>query len=119
MPLRENNMQKNKSLSLSDLIRDPDAVISDISEIPDDSDVDPIKEYGIGIDCHSKFIEVCVCYCNGSQIQKSQAHFPTDWEGLTAGHDWCLEVLGSKAESSRLATCEASPSRNRTCGFGW
>ena len=40
-------------------MRNPDVYVDDFSELPDDLDADYVKEYGIGIDCHSKFIEVC------------------------------------------------------------
>ncbi len=91
-------MQQNKSFSLSDLIRDPDAVIEDLREIPDDNDFEYVKEYGIGIDCHSKFIEVCIRYRNGQIIKKAQAHFSTNWDDLIAARDWCVNVLKTKAD---------------------
>ena len=55
-------MPKNKSLSLSDFMRGPDSAVRDFSEVQEDDDTEYVKEYGIGIDCHSKFIEVCVRY---------------------------------------------------------
>ena len=87
----------SKPLSLSDFIRDPDAVVEDFNEIPDDDDIDYVKEYGIGIDCHSKFIEICIRYRNGQVIQKAQAHFSTNWDDLVAARDWCINVLKTKA----------------------
>jgi transposase len=83
-------------LSLSDFIRDPDAVVEDFNEIPDD-DIEYVKEYGIGIDCHSKFIEICIRYRNGQVIKKAQAHFSTNWDDLVAARDWCINVLKTKA----------------------
>jgi hypothetical protein len=83
----------SKPLSLSDFIRDPDAVVKDFNEIPDDDDIEYVKEYGIGIDCHSKFIEICIRYRNGQVIQKAQAHFSTNWDDLVAARDWCINVL--------------------------
>ncbi len=56
-----------------------------------------VKEYGIGIDCHSKFIELCIRYRNDKVIQKAQAHFSTNWDDLVAAHDWCIKVLKTKA----------------------
>ena len=91
-------MQQNKSLCLSDFIRNPDAVIEDFNEMPNDDDVEYVKEYGIGVDCHSKFIEVCIRYRNGTVIQKSQSRFSTSWNDLVKGREWCLETLKTKAD---------------------
>lgn len=94
--MKENKI--SKQLSLSALIRDPASVIKDFSEIPDDSDSEYVKEYGIGIDCHSKFIEVCVRYRNGTIIQKSQSRFSTIWDDLEKARDWCINILQTKAD---------------------
>lgn len=96
--LRVFTMQQNKSLSLSDFIRDPDSVAGDLTEIQDDDGIEYVKEYGIGIDCHLKFIEVCVRYRNGKVIQKAQARFSTEWADLVEGRDWCLNILKTKAD---------------------
>lgn len=92
----ENN--QHQPLSLTDMIRDPDSVVTDFNKLSDNSDVEYVKEYGIGIDCHSKFIEVCIRYRNGIHIQKSQAHFSTQWTDLIAARDWCITVLKTKAD---------------------
>lgn len=83
---------------MSELIRDPAVIVEDFNEIPDDADAEYVKEYGIGIDCHSRFIEVCVRYRNGKHIQKAQSSFSTEWNGLVAARDWCLAILRSKAD---------------------
>lgn len=93
--MREN--KQCKQLSLSDLIRNPNSVVEDFNELPDDDDAEYVKEYGIGMDCHSRFIEVCIRYRNGKLIQKSQATFSTQWKDLVAARDWCIAVLKTKA----------------------
>ena len=98
MSLRLTAMQQNKSLCLSDFIRNPDAVIEDFTEVPDDNDIEYVKEYGIGVDCHAKFIEVCIRYRNGKQIQKAHSHFSTNWNDLIAARDWCVKTLKTKAD---------------------
>ena len=90
-------MQQTKSLSLSDFIRNPGSFVEDFVELPEDDDVEYVKEYGIGIDCHLKFIEVCVRYRNGTLIQKAQSTFSTDWTSLVNGRDWCINILKTKA----------------------
>ena len=91
-------MPKNKSLSLSDFMRGPDSAVRDFSEVQEDDDTEYVKEYGIGIDCHSKFIEVCVRYRNGRTIKKAQGHFSTCWDDLVAARDWCIDILSTKAD---------------------
>lgn len=83
---------------MSDLIRNPDTSIMDSHEFPDDSSIESVKEYGIGIDCHSQFIEICIRYRKGDLIQKAQAHFSTNWDDLVASRDWCVNILKTKAE---------------------
>lgn len=90
-------MQPNNSLSLSNFIRNPDNVIEDFNEITENDDAEYVKEYGIGIDCHSKFIEVCIRYRNETIIQKANKRFSTNWNDLTAARDWCINVLKTKA----------------------
>ena len=88
----------SKQLSLSDLIRNPSSIVEDFDEIPDDTDAEYVKEYGIGIDCHSKFIEVCVRYRCGNLIHKAQSSFTTEWNSLIAARNWCVTVLQTKAD---------------------
>lgn len=91
-------MQKIKSLSLSDLVRNPDCFVSDFNEISEDDELEYVKDYGIGIDCHSQFIEVCVRYRNGQFIKKVQGRFATDWTSLEQARDWCIDILNTKAD---------------------
>ena len=81
-------------------MRDPDSAVRDFSEVQEDDDTEYVKEYGIGIDCHSKFIEVCVRYRNGRTIKKAQGHFSTGWDDLVAARDWCIDILSTKADPS-------------------
>lgn len=85
-------------LNLSDLIRNPSSVVEDFNEVPDSSEAEYVKEYGIGIDCHSKFIEVCVRYRSGKMIHKAQSTFTTEWDNLVAARNWCFSVLKSKTD---------------------
>ena len=88
-------MRQNKNLNLSSFISSLDTSTENLEELPDD--LEHVKEYGIGIDCHSRFIEVCIRYRNGDLIQKSQAHFSTKWDDLVSGREWCINILKTKA----------------------
>jgi transposase len=41
-----------------------------------------LKPYGVGIDCHSKFIQVCVYVRAGTEYEKWQGRAATDWRAL-------------------------------------
>ena len=96
MIIMHENKQR-KQFSMTDLIRNPDSVVEDFNRISDNNDAEFVKEYGIGIDCHSKFIEICVRYRNGMQMHKAQATFSTQWNDLIAARDWCINILKTKA----------------------
>jgi transposase len=61
--------------------------------------VQETKSYGIGIDCHSKFIQVCVLTKRDLSFYAHQKEFGTDWNSLTDAKEWCLRVLHEKSDS--------------------
>lgn len=58
------------------------------------------KEYGIGIDCHSRFIQVCVLVRQDDRFIAYQKEFSTEWDSLVFAKQWCLKVLETKASPS-------------------
>jgi transposase len=52
-----------------------------------------LREFGVGIDTHSKFIAVCVIRKRGSALVKSEAQFSTDWPSLLAARQWITQAL--------------------------
>ena len=53
------------------------------------------KSYGIGIDCHSKFIQVSVLAKRDFRIYEYRREFGTDWKSLVEAKQWCIAVLGT------------------------
>ena len=53
-----------------------------------------VYPYGVGIDCHSKFIQTCVLIANGSEILQYEEEFQCLWPNLIAAKKWILEVIG-------------------------
>ena len=88
-------MQTADSLTFSNLLHNPDRIVEDFKEMP--STTEYIKDYGIGIDCHSKFISVTIRYRNGQIIEVAQKDFGTAWNNLIEGRDWCMKVLSENA----------------------
>lgn len=66
--------------------------------------------YGVGIDTHSGFIQVCVLWVaaarKGAQnVCRKEKEFSTSWQDLLAAHEWTLRVLHSApGEASRVAS---------------
>lgn len=55
--------------------------------------VQKTKDYGIGIDTHAKFIQVCVLAKRGLHFYAHQKDFGTDWDSLVTAKDWCMHIL--------------------------
>lgn len=52
--------------------------------------------YGVGIDCHAQFIQVCVLRRIGNIVRRLEREFPTRWADLELAKEWawslCKEV---------------------------
>ena len=59
--------------------------------------VQPLYPYGVGVDCHCKFIEVCVFVRTGEAIRKFEGTYATGWEALRAAHDWVRQIICAKS----------------------
>ncbi len=74
------------------------------------AEVQILQPYGVGIDTHSKFIQVCVLYQftspeGGTTIRRSEQEFPTHWNSLVAAKQWALSVLGELGQADTLRYC--------------
>ena len=56
-------------------------------------EVQVLKSYGVGIDCHSKFIAVCVHVRNNNRIFKYLHDFDTDWNSLLEAKQWVIDTI--------------------------
>lgn len=59
----------------------------------DGTEVHDTKSYGIGIDCHSKFIQVSVLVKRDMKCFEYRHAFGTDWNSLCTAKDWSLSVI--------------------------
>ena len=69
--------------------------------------------YGIGIDVHSKFIQVCVLHnpiLTGESIDtlRWEKEFPVDWDHLLAARAWVISKLPPGQNSAQLRYCVES-----------
>jgi transposase len=58
-----------------------------------------VRPYGVGIDCHSKFIAVCVLRQQGSEIRRVEREFGTAWHELRTARLWVLRAVGGAIEA--------------------
>lgn len=64
------------------------------STSPDDGvEVMPTKDYGIGIDCHSRFLEIIVLVKRDSDYFEYCREVDTSWNSIKEAYKWALHVL--------------------------
>ena len=59
--------------------------------------VQPLNNYGVGIDCHSKFIQVCVLVKHGNEIRQYEETFETSWVRMKQAKDWIFKIIQEKS----------------------
>ena len=52
-----------------------------------------LHRYGVGVDCHSRFFQVCVLIPNGTEIVKIERNVPALWPAMRAAKAWVLQTL--------------------------
>ena len=66
---------------------------------PDDGvEVIPTKDYGIGIDCHSRFLEIVVLVKRDSDYYEYCREVSTDWNSMKEAYTWTIHVLNTCAD---------------------
>lgn len=65
-----------------------------MSQLPVTGTIDDhqLNDYGVGVDVHKRFIQVCVIIPREEFI-RFENDFPTDWKTLVLARDWALQVL--------------------------
>ena len=56
-------------------------------------EVQSLRSYGVGIDCHSKFIAICVHVRNNHKILRYSCETDTDWNSLVLAKQWVLDTI--------------------------
>lgn len=51
------------------------------------------KEYGVGLDCHSKFLQISVLVKNGPSVFEYRNQFDTDWQSVVKAKEWVVSVI--------------------------
>lgn len=70
-------------------------------------EVRPLYDYGVGIDTHRDFIQVCVLVREGGTIKMYESEHRTTWEGLVGAGKWARDIIRGKS----IPTTEPDPLR--------
>jgi hypothetical protein len=92
---------------MADLTRTVESFTSDLQT---EVETQVLGTYGVGIDTHKQFIQVCVLVRNGETVDRFEREFSTDWTSLCNARDWILSkintlcrVLGCRGHSMQVA----------------
>jgi len=75
--------------------------------VEDGEEVRPLYDYGVGIDTHRDFIQVCVLVRAGAAIRKYESEHHTTWGGLVGAGEWIKNIIKAKS----IPTIEPDPLR--------
>ena len=75
---------------IGDLFTDPFHEV-ELSVEPDE--VYSLKPFGVGIDCHSRFIQICVNIRNEGRVKRHEATYSTSWGTLCQAREWIKETI--------------------------
>ena len=75
--------------------------------VEDGEEVRPLYDYGVGIDTHRDFIQVCVLVRAGEAIRKYESEHRTTWDGLVNAGEWVKSIIRAKS----IPTIEPAPLR--------
>jgi len=95
------------------------------SPIPDEKGQPNIAlhQYGVGVDCHSRFFQVCVLIPGGTELVQIERKVPALWPELRAAKAWIVRTLrehGIDVPPSDLRyTCESTGQYHMPLCLAW
>ena len=101
--------------AVSDCEVDLKEAVSMVLPVDDGVEVMPTRDYGVGIDCHSRFLEINVLVKRGPSFFEYCREVSTDWNAIKSAHEWVIHVLRTCSDppvmlSSPLHYCIESTS---------
>jgi len=60
-------------------------------------EIRPLKAYGVGVDTHRDFIQVCVLVKQDDKVKQYEREFDTAWESLVMAGKWAEAVVEAKS----------------------
>ena len=65
----------------------------EILNFSDGAKIQFLKQYGVGIDCHARMLQISVLVRREQSIYEYRRQFDTDWDSVVKARDWVLSVL--------------------------
>ena len=81
--------------------------ILDRLSVENGKEVRLLHDYGVGIDTHRDFIQVCVYLRQGGAIKQYESEHRTTWKGLLGAGEWLKKTITDKS----IPTIEPEPLR--------
>jgi transposase len=82
-----------------------------------------LNQYGVGVDCHSGFFQICLLIPNGRELKKIEQRVPALWRELHAAQAWVLRTLQkydiNVAPSELRYTCESTGQYHMPLCLAW
>jgi len=66
-------------------------------DLADGEEIQPLYPYGVGIDCHRDFIEICIMVKEGTSIHKYEGTYKTSWGQLKKACEWVETLIHKKS----------------------
>lgn len=68
-------------------------VPSTTAAVPTPERMQPTLPYGVGIDTHKLFIQVCILYQSADATERIEQEFQTTWKDLEKARSWIVQTL--------------------------
>ena len=82
-----------------------------------------LNQYGVGVDCHSGFFQICILIPNGREQGKVELKVPARWNALRAAKAWVLHALRKHgidvARKELRYTCESTGQYHMPLCLAW
>ena len=65
--------------------------------VEDGAEVRPMYDYGVGVDTHRDFIQVCVLVRQGNAIRRYESEHPTSWACMVNASQWAKSIIKEKS----------------------
>jgi len=81
--------------------------VLDKLNVENGAEVMPLYDYGVGIDTHKNFIQVCVLVRQGGMIKRYESEHTMAWKSMVNAGEWARRVIKEKS----VPTIEPDPLR--------